>query len=45
MTTNQSVVDEDGDVVEKKHKDGAGSGPKRPVGTNRAKQSFSFFNH
>ena len=45
MTTNQSVVDEDGDVVEKKHKDGVGSGTKCPVGTKRAKQSFRFFNH
>ena len=33
-TTNQSVVDEDGDVVvEKKHKDGVGSANKHPVGT------------
>ena len=39
MTTNQSVVDEDGDVVvEKKHKDGVGSANKCMVGTKRAKQ-------
>ena len=38
-TTNQSVVDEDGDVVvEKKHKDGVGSANKHPVGTKRVKQ-------
>ena len=39
MTTNQSVVDEDGDVVvEKKHKDGVGSANKCPVGSKRVKQ-------
>ena len=39
MTTNQSVVDEDGDVVvEKKHKDGVGSANKRPMGIKRANQ-------
>ena len=38
MTTNQSLVDEDGDVVKKKCKDGVGSGTKCPVGTMRAKQ-------
>ena len=39
MTTNQSVVDEDGDVVvEKKHKDRVGSVNKCPVGMKRAKQ-------
>ena len=38
-TTNQSVVDEDGDVVvEKKHKDGVGSANKCLVGMKRAKQ-------
>ena len=38
-TTNQSVVDEDGDVVvEKKHKDGVGSAHKCPVGMKSAKQ-------
>ena len=38
MTTNQSVVDEDGDVVEKKCKDGVGSANKCLVGTKRVKQ-------
>ena len=38
MTTNQSVVDEDGDVVEKKHKDGVSSANKYPVGMKRVKQ-------
>ena len=38
-TTNQSVVDEDGDVVvEKKCKDGVGLATKCPVGMNRVKQ-------
>ena len=38
-TTNQPVVDEDGDVVvEKKHRDGVGSANKHAVGTKRAKQ-------
>ena len=38
-TTNQSVVDEDGDVVvEKKCKDGVGSANKHLVGTKTAKQ-------
>ena len=38
-TTNQSVVDEDGDVVvDKKHKDGVGSANKCPVGMKRVKQ-------
>ena len=37
-TTNQSVVDEDGDVVKKKHKDGVGLATKHPVGMKRAKQ-------
>ena len=39
MTTNQSVVDEDGDVVvENKCKDGVGSANKHPVGMKRVKQ-------
>ena len=38
MTTNQSVVDEDGDVVKKKRKDGVGSATKHLVGTKRVKQ-------
>ena len=41
MTTNQSVVDEDGDVVvEKKCKDWVGSANKCPVGTKRVKQKI-----
>ena len=36
-TTNQSVVDEDGDVVKKKHKDGVGLATKH-LGTKRVKQ-------
>ena len=40
ITTNLSVVDEDGDVVmEKKHKDEVGSANKHPVGTKRVKQN------
>ena len=38
MTTNQSVVDKDGDVVKKKHKDGVGSATKHLVGMKRVKQ-------
>ena len=38
MTTNQSVVDEDGDVVKKKYKDGVGSATKSLVGIKRVKQ-------
>ena len=38
MTTNQSVVDEDGNVVEMKHIDGVGSATKCLVGTKRVKQ-------
>ena len=37
-TTNQSVVDEDGDVVNKKCKEGVGSATKCLVGTKRVKQ-------
>ena len=37
-TTNQSVVDEDGDVVEKKCKDGVGSATKCPEAMNRVKR-------
>ena len=37
-TNNQSVVDEDGDVVEKKLKDGVGLATKHPVDTKRVKQ-------
>ena len=38
-TTNQSVIDEDGDVVvEKKCKDGVGSANKCPAGTKRVEQ-------
>ena len=37
-TTNQSVVDEDGDVVKMKHKDGVGLTTKHPVGMKRVKQ-------
>ena len=38
MATNQSVVDEDGEVVKKKCKDGVGLATKCPVGMKRAKQ-------
>ena len=40
MTTNQSVVDENGngDVVEKKCKEGVGLVTKHPMGMKRAKQ-------
>ena len=38
MTTNQSVVHEDGDVAKKKYKDGVSLATKCPVGMKRAKQ-------